>query len=67
MSEFEMRGMESDAGDAALRRLLGMILAVADDGVSEGRKLDADLILQPCDQRNADKRRAAKKAFDRIA
>ena len=67
MSKLKMRGMQSDARDAALRRLLGMVLSVADDWMAERRKLHSDLILQSCDQRDPDKRSAAQKAFDRIA
>jgi hypothetical protein len=67
MSKLEMRGMQSDAGDAALRRLLGMVLSVADDWMAERRKLHPYLMLQSCHQGNSDKRSAAQKAFDRIA
>ena len=62
-----MRGMQSDARYAALQRLLGMVLSVADDWMAERRKLHPYLILQSCHQGNSDKRSAAQKAFDRIA
>ena len=67
MSKLEMRGMQSDARNAPLRRLLGMVLSVADDGMAERRKLHTNLILQSCHQRNPDQRSTAQKPFDRIA
>ena len=62
-----MRSMQSDARNTPLRRLFGMVLSVADDLMAERRKLHPDLILQPCHQRDPDKRSAAQKAFDRVA
>ena len=67
MSKLKMRGMQSDARNTLLRRLLGMVLSVADDWMAERRKLDPDLILQSCHQLDPDKRSAAQKALDRIA
>ena len=67
MSKLKMRGMQSDARNTLLRRLLGMVLSVADDWMAERRKLHPDLILQSGHQRDPDKRSAAEKAFDRIA
>ena len=67
MYKLEMRGMQRNARNTPLRRLLGMILSVADDGMAERRKLHTDLILQSCHQGHPDQRSAAKKPFDRIA
>jgi hypothetical protein len=39
MSKLEMCGMQSDARDTPFRRLLGMVLSVADDWMAERRKL----------------------------
>ena len=50
-----MRGMQSHTRNAPLCRFLGMILSVADDGVSQRRKLHTNLILQSRHQRDADK------------
>ena len=36
MDDFEMRGMQCDAGNSSLRRLFRVILAVADYGVANG-------------------------------
>jgi len=66
MSELEMSGMESNPGDTPLLCLRGMVFPVADDWMTERRKLNADLILQSSHQRNPNEGRAAKKAFDRI-
>jgi hypothetical protein len=44
--QLKMRGMQSDARNMLLRRLLGMVLSVADDWMAERRKLHPDLILQ---------------------
>ncbi len=62
-----MSGMQSDSRNTSLRRLFGMVLSVADDWMAERRKLHPDLILQPCHQRDSDKRSAAQQALDRIA
>lgn len=67
MGELEMRGMESDARNAALLRFRGMIFAVADEGVADGGKLHADLVLQSGNEGNAHQRSAAEAGFDRIA
>jgi len=45
MDKLEMCSMERNAIDELLRRFHPMVLPIADDGVSEGRKLDTDLIL----------------------
>ena len=45
MRKLKMRSMQSDARYAPLRRLRGMVLSVADDGMAERRKLHSDLIL----------------------
>ncbi len=67
MSKLKMSGMQSDSRNTSLRRLFGMVLSVADDWMAERRKLHPDLILQPCHQRDSDKRSAAQQALDRIA
>ena len=53
--------MKRDAGDSPLGRFRGAGFPVADDGVADGGKLHADLVLQSRDQfhPNQSKRRAA--------
>jgi hypothetical protein len=45
VDELEVGGVEGYAGDAALVRFVRAVLAIADDGVSLGGELHADLIL----------------------
>ena len=45
MDELKMRGVESDASNSPLLRFGGIVLSVANDGVADGGKLNADLIL----------------------
>ena len=45
MDKLEMRSMECNAIDELLRGFRPMVFSIADDRVSEGRKLDTDLIL----------------------
>jgi len=45
MDKLEMHSMERNAIDEFLRRFRPMVFSIADDGVSQGRKLDTDLIL----------------------
>ncbi len=59
-----MRRVQSDASDAPLRCFRGMIFSVADDWMSDRRKLHPDLILQSRRQRNPDERCGPKSTFD---
>jgi hypothetical protein len=45
MDKLEMHSVERNAINEFLRRLCPMVFSIADDGVSQGRKLDTDLIL----------------------
>src|SRR5580700_2061706 len=67
MDKLEMRSMERNAIDELLRGFRPMVFSIADDRVSEGRKLDTDLILQSGHELDSDERSIRKKAFDRIA
>jgi len=66
MEEFEPVGVKRDAVDATLLGFGGMILAVADDRMTEGGKLHADLVLEPGHQRYMNQRGIAQLAFDLI-
>ena len=67
MIELKMSGMKSDAGNPALRCFGGMVLAVADDRVSDGRELHSYLILQARDQRDAQQRGRTQALFHGIS
>jgi hypothetical protein len=45
VNELEARGVQRDARDSPLGGLGRVVLAVADDGMADRRKLYADLIL----------------------
>jgi len=62
-----MGRVQRDASDSFLRRFRGIVLSVADDGMSDGRKLYPDLVLQSGHQTHADERRGPKTALDGIA
>jgi hypothetical protein len=66
MSKLKMRGMESNPIDSPLRRFLRVVFSVADDRVPDDRKLRADLILQPCYERDPNQRSTAKRTLDRV-
>jgi len=67
MNKLKLRSMKSNAVNQLLRRFIAMVFSVANDGVADGRKLRADLVLQSCDQLNPDERSVSKYAFDGIA
>ena len=67
MNELKLRGVKSHAINSPLRRLLRMILSVAYHRVSDGRKLNPDLVLQPGHQRDPHQRSAAKPPFNLVA
>ena len=66
MSELEVCGVEGNAVYFSFGCFFGRIFAVADDGVAERCELHADLVLQSCNERDANQRRAAKGLFDGI-
>ena len=66
MSELEVGGVEGNAVYFSLRRFFGRIFPVADDRVAERCELHADLVLQSCNERDANQRRAAKGLLDGI-
>ncbi len=67
MDKLKMRGMESNASNERLRRFLAMVFSIADDRVTNCRKLRPDLVLQSGDQFNSHERSVRKQAFDGIA
>lgn len=67
MNELKMCRVESDASNSPFRLFGWTILPVADDGVSDRRKLNTDLILQSGNQRDSDKRSTLKAMFHGIA
>jgi hypothetical protein len=66
MKERKIHRMQGDAGNPALGRFRRVVLPVADDRVTNGRELHADLILQAGHEGDADERRACERALDGI-
>lgn len=66
MNELQMLRMKSDASNSLLRCLRWIVFSVADDRMTNGRKLDSDLILQSGHQRNSDQRSSPERALDGI-
>jgi len=67
MNELKMCRVESDASNSPFQLFGWTVLPVANDRVSDRRKLNTDLILQSGNQRDSDKRSPPKAIFHEIA
>jgi len=61
-----MHRVKRDASNSPLQSFRRVVFPVADDRVTDCRKLHPNLILQPRHQRNSEERGGAKTAFDEI-
>jgi hypothetical protein len=53
MDKLKMRGMKRNAINERLRRFGRMVFSIADHGMADRRELRPNLILQSCDQLDA--------------
>jgi len=66
MNEMQVGRMKRDPGNSTLCGFVMAVLPVADDRMAERCKLHSDLILQSCQQRDAQQRSCAERAFDGV-
>jgi hypothetical protein len=53
MDEFKMLRVKRNPSDKLLRRFGRVVFSIADERMTNGRKLSSDLILQPCHEFNS--------------